>query len=312
MELQAGTKGVFATGAGTLTRRNLIKASAATLAATALADLRALADEQQTEGLRVRFLGTGASDWSKPDPKRGYRRLTSALLDGRVLIDFTQTAIDMLPVGCRPEAVFYTHSHGDHYRPHAALAVGVKRVYCHASWAEDCRKEYEGTAARMKLEPPVVRGLQFGERVDECGLAITSLPANHGFGHVGEHPSIYLVEKGPTRLIYATDTAGIPADAARIAGIDAHWSPGRPITALIMEATSGDPDDWRLFAHSSIATVAQIVRVLTATKRYVPRLPGQKVYLTHLARTLHGSQEEIAARAPAPLAPAYDGLEIVL
>ena len=98
------------------------------------------------------------------------------------------------------------------------------------------------------------------------------------------------------------------AQAARIAGIDAHVWPGRPITALIMEATSGDPDGWRLFAHSSVETVARIVRVLTATKRYAPRQSGQKVYLTHLARTLHGSHEEISARVPSPLAPAFDGL----
>lgn len=294
-----------------ITRRNLIKASAATLAATAMTDLRALAD-QQADGLKVRFLGTGASDWKKPDPKLGYRRLTSVLLDGKVLIDFTQTAMDMLPDGCRPEAIFYTHSHGDHYRPHPALEVGVKRVYCHASWVEFCRRDYKAAAAKVGVKPPVVRGLDFGECVKEYGLTFTSLPASHGLAYKGEHCSIYLVEKGPTRLLYATDTAGIPAEAAQHIGIDAHVKPGCPITALIMEATSGDPDDWRLFAHSSIATVAQIVRVLTATKRYAPRMPGQKVYLTHLARTLHGSHEEIAARSPSPLAPAFDGLEIML
>ena len=70
-------------------------------------------------------------------------------------------------------------------------------------------------------------------------------------------------------------------------------------------------DDWRLFAHSSVETVARIVRVLTATKRYAPRQSGQKVYLTHLARTLHGSHEEISARVPSPLAPAFDGLKIL-
>ena len=73
----------------------------------------------------------------------------------------------------------------------------------------------------------------------------------------------------------------------------------------------GHEDDFRIFAHSSVATVAQIVRVLTATKRYLPP-PGRKVYLTHMARTLHGTQAEIAAAVPAPLCPAYDGLEIVL
>ena len=294
-----------------MTRRNLIGVSAATLAVTALTDVWALAGEQ-ADGLKVRFLGTGASDWVKPDPRLGYRRLTSVLLDGKVLIDLTLTSQDMLPEGCRPEVIFYTHSHGDHYRPQAALAVGVRRVYCHASWADACRREFDAVAAKADVKPPDVRGLDFGEHIDECGLTVTSLPACHATERRGEHCSIYLVEKGPTRLLYATDTAGIPAEAARIAGIDAHVRPGRPITALIMEATSGDPDDWRLFAHSSVETVARIVRVLTATKRYAPRQSGQKVYLTHLARTLHGSHEDISARVPSPLAPAFDGLEILL
>jgi hypothetical protein len=80
-----------------------------------------------------------------------------------------------------------------------------------------------------------------------------------------------------------------------------------------MEATMGVdyPDDWRLFAHSDVALVAQTARVLLATKRYLPP-PGRPVYLTHMARTLHGTQAEIAAAVPAPLAPAYDGLEVVL
>ena len=58
-----------------------------------------------------------------------------------------------------------------------------------------------------------------------------------------------------------------------------------------------------------MATVAQAVRVLCATGRYLPA-PGQKVYLTHMARTLHGTQAEVAAAVPAPLAPAFDGLEV--
>lgn len=124
---------------------------------------------------------------------------------------------------------------------------------------------------------------------------------------------MYLVTKGPTRLLYATDTAGIPAVAARIAGIDAH-AKGDGITALVMEATMGvgHADDFRIFAHSSVDTVARIARVLQATERYRPRFPDQKIWLTHMARTLHGSQKEIEQGVPAPLAPAYDGLEVVL
>ena len=141
----------------------------------------------------------------------------------------------------------------------------------------------------------------------------TSLPANHTTRRPGEHCSMYLVEKGATRLVYATDTGGIMGEAATIAGIDAHYQPAKPITALVMEATMGigHDIDFRIYAHSSVETVDRVVKVLQMTKRYTPA-PGQKVYLTHMARTLHGTHAEIAASAPAPIAPAYDGLEIML
>ena len=277
-------------------------------AAAGMAGLRA--QEEGRDGLKVRFLGTGAADWQGPDPELGHRRLTSVLIDGRTLVDFTPGDRDMLPDGCRPEAVFYTHSHSDHYNVEAALALGVKRVYCHASWAAGARAAFAAAAAGRAV--PEVRGLVFGEKAVEGDVAFTSLPANHCTRRPGEHCSMYLVEKGATRLLYATDTGGIPGEAARLVGIDAHLRPGHPITALIMEATMGvaHPDDWRLFVHSSVATVAQTVRVLLKTKRYRPP-DGRRVYLTHMARTLHGTQAEIAAAVPDPLTPAFDGLEVV-
>ena len=120
------------------------------------------------------------------------------------------------------------------------------------------------------------------------------------------------MEKKNVRLLYATDTGGLTAIATRLAGIDAHVKEGKPITALIMEATMGlsHEDDFRIFCHSSVATVAQTVRILTQTKRYLPP-DGQPVYLTHLARTLHGTQAELDANLPTPLRAAYDGLDII-
>lgn len=266
------------------------------------------------DGVRIRFLGTGAADWEKPDPKLGFRRLTSVLLENSILVDFTASARDMLPTGCSPDAIFYTHSHEDHYDSVSAVALGVKRVYCHESWTDGLAREVAAAAEKAGVAAPRVIPLAFGQKVEESGVVLTSLPANHATERSGEHCSMYLVEKNETRLLYATDTAGIPVEAARIVGIDAHQHPGNPLTALIMEATMGVgyEDDWRLFAHSSVGTVAQIVRVLTATKRYRPRRPGQKVYLTHLARTMHGSHEEVAAAVPTSLVPAFDGLEVIL
>lgn len=257
--------------------------------------------------LKIRFLGTGAADWNGRNKRGELRRWTSLLVDDAVLIDFTPSNADMLPPGCRPEAIFYTHSHPDHYNPAAAVSLGVPRAYVHESWSNEAAEEFHAAGGCC------VAPLRIGEAVEAAGLRLTPLPANHATDRREEQALIYLIEKGPARLLYATDTAGIPALAARLAGIDAHDKPGRQITALVMEATlgMGRADDFRLFTHSSVETVAQTVRVLEKTGRYAPA-PGQSVYLTHLARTLHGTQAKLDATLPAPLKAAYDGLEVLL
>ena len=284
-------------------------------------------------GIRVRFLGSGAAGWKPEWAKNPHmRRQSSVLIENKVLIDFTSCSFDFLPDGCRPEVLFQTHSHGDHYNPEAAVRSGVRRMYVQESWAATARRQVEAAADKLGLPPPRVIALPFAKPVSVCGLTVTGVPANHSTSlltdGVLERTSLYLVEKGPSRLLYATDTGGIPGDAARMVGIDRHvtakdWAgyyasnpmvrEPSPITAFIMEATDGDlDDDFRLFVHSSVQTVARTVSALTKTGRYTPP-PGQHTYLTHLGLKYRGwPAEKINAELPAPLRAASDGLEVVL
>ena len=270
-----------------------------------------LAPEGGDDGLHVRFLGTGAADWNGRDERGEHRRLSSILVDGRILIDFTPTDEDMLPQGTKPEVIFYTHSHSDHYNASAALKLGLKKVYLSQTWYDRAVADFAKAAKELGVEPPLILPVCIGQQITLGDFTLSPLPGNHATNYLLEQTLIYLIEKGTTRLLYATDTGGLPAVATRMIGIDAHKK-GRPITGIIMEATMGmDHEvDFRLFTHSSVATVERTVRVLTETKRYVPR-QGQAVYLTHMARTLHGTQKELDARLPAPLKAAYDGLEVV-
>ena len=312
-----------------MTRRQFLMTSAAFAAATG----GAYPDETEERGIRVRFLGSGAAGW-KPEMLKDHphtRRQSSVLLENKVLIDFTKCSFDMLPEGVKPEALFQTHSHGDHYNPEAAVKVGVKRVYVHETWAEAAKQEIGAAAERLSLPAPEVVALQFGKAVEVCGLRFTSVPANHSTSRVTngvlERTSLYLVEKGPSRLLYATDTGGIPGDASRMIGIDPHVTPNnqkrygdnqfvakpQAITALIMEATNGDTDDdFRLFVHSSVQTVARTVAMLSKNSRFVPP-PGQHALITHLAlKYRNWPAEKINADIPETLRAAYDGLEVVL
>ena len=308
--------------------------SAAALAVVGCGWNDGVAEAEPTRGIRVRFLGSGASGWKSEWAKTlpHMRRQSSVLLENRVLIDYTWSAADMLPKGCRPEAIFVTHSHGDHYDPQATVRLGVKRMYVHETWATAARREMEAAAKKLDLPVPEVIALRFGEPVQEGGLAFTSVPSNHSTFRVTdgvlERTSMYLVEKDGSRLLYATDTGGIPGDAAWMIGIDSHITEKiyqrmsvdnpfihRPqaITALIMEATSGDlDDDYRLFVHSSVQTVARITDVLKRTKRFLPPA-GQSVYLTHIGIKYRSwPSERIDAELPEGIKAASDGLDVVL
>lgn len=303
-------------------RREFIAGGIAACAMASFAedgDAAAVAD-----GIKVRFLGTGAAGGSN-----SLRKCSSVLLDDKVLIDLTSLVLDRIPEGVRPEVIFQTHSHGDHYDPATIVKLGIKRMYVQESWANTAKKDVAAIAEKLNLPAPEVIALPFGRKVEECGLAFTGVPANHSTSRVTdgvlERTSLYLVEKGKTRLLYATDTGGIPGDAARIIGIDPHVNPGNyakydhtfvhepeALTAIIMEATDGlEDEDFRMFVHSSVQLVDRTVKALIKTDRYRPP-EGQHVYLTHLAlRYREWPSEKIDAELPAPLKAAYDGLEVV-
>lgn len=316
-----------------MTRRDFVAASAAFAAlAPSAGALGAVRNERR--GLLVRFLGSGASRWD-PEWEKSYecaRRQSSLLVENKLLFDFTFCGFDKLPVGVKPKALFVTHSHGDHFDPAAVVKVGVERVYVHSSWAAHATGVLTKAAAGVSAKAPVVIPLKFGCPVTDEGIKVTAVPANHATSLVTdgvlEQPSLYLLERGETRLLYATDTGGIPADAARMIGIDLHVNEGnydklyagnpfvsrpRAITALIMEATNGKlDDDFRLFTHSSIQQVERIVTALKATGRYTPPA-GQRAYLTHLGMAYrHMAPGKIEAEIAPTLAAAYDGLEIRL
>ena len=145
--------------------------------------------------MKALFLGTGAADWSSPDANGEYRRLTSTLLDGRLLIDVTGTVRDMIPDACAISDVFFTHSHRDHFDPDALNALAPCRVWAHESWAG----EIEGPGL-------TVMPLRVGGSVSAAGFKITPLPSNHSTPREYETTLHYLIEKDGKRLLYAHDT----------------------------------------------------------------------------------------------------------
>lgn len=263
-------------------------------------------------GIRVRFLGTGGADWRGPAENGELRRHASILADGKVLFDFTASAADMVPAGLHPEVIFYTHSHNDHYDPAAALDLGIRRAYVGDSWTGRAEEDFRKASDKTGRPVPEIIPVSLGKPVEEEGLTVTALPANHASNFVEEETLIYLIEKDSTRLLYATDTGGLTARAAGYAGVGQFSRSRKFLTGIIMEATMGldYQPDFRMFSHSSVAVVQDTVKVLASNRRYIP-VEGQKVWLTHLAKVYHTSQAELDRTIPDPLRFAYDGLEVL-
>ncbi|MBO4886146.1 MAG: hypothetical protein IKS52_09550 [Clostridia bacterium] len=243
--------------------------------------------------MKLKFLGTGAADWNGPDERGEYRRLTSTLLDGCLLIDVTKTVLDMIPNPAAVTDVFFTHSHGDHFDIDALRALAPCRVYAHESWAG----EIEG-------EGLTVVPLSVGKPVEAACFTMIPMPSNHSTAREYETTLHYLVEKDGKRLLYATDGAWLINGEHHIIG-------KKVLDSAVFDATIGDgcEGDYRIFEHNSI----DMIRLMLKTLYRMGRLrEGAPVYLTHLARTLHPDQATLERRTEKPFIVCHDGMEAVI
>ena len=264
------------------------------------------------EGLHVLFLGSGSACWEKePRTSKIFRRYSSVLVDGAFLIDYTWMAEDMLPEGCRPDTIIYTHSHGDHYDPRAAVKLGVKHVYLQRGWLADAKRDFERAVADPSAMPEI-------HPLDVCvpfnlgGYEILPLPGNHWTGKPHEQALIYKVTKrcrdGAVRLLYATDTSGL------MSTVFFHGCrKDAPLTAVIMESTGNPVQKFggMNISHSTASTVNDIFTTyLKPGKGHYMPPPGQPVYLTHIGYYEWG-QRTFDDKLPPGLKLAHDGLEVL-
>lgn len=239
--------------------------------------------------MKLHFLGTGAADWDGPDERGECRRFTSTLIDGSLLID---AGFDVLPLldPSAVQAVAFTHSHRDHFNLDVLRSLAPCTVYAHESWADEI------TGDGLCVVP-----LKLGTAVElPTGHTITPMPANHSTEKSYEQPLHFLIERG-ARLLYATDGAWLLNQEHHILG-------NRTLDAAVFDATIGDgfDGDWRIFEHNSIDMVRLMVKTLQKQHRLAPNAP---IYLTHMARTLHGTQSQIEAQLEAPFIAAFDGMQ---
>ena len=240
--------------------------------------------------MKLRFLGTGAADWKGIDARGELRRFTSTLIDDSLLIDQTANINYALESIRSVPALIYTHSHRDHFDLANQALIAPKAVYCHESWAKDAGAQ----------------PLEIGKSYEIAGFTVIPLPANHSTERENETALAYIIKKGEDTLLYSTDGAWLTNKAYHIIRKNA------PLTACVFDGTVGDayPDDYRVFEHNTLPMV-RIVR--DSLKKQNLMKSDVRVIVTHLARTLHPTQQELVDRERKmedPLIVAYDGLEL--
>lgn len=239
--------------------------------------------------MMIRFLGTGAADWNAPDERGEYRRLTSTLFDN-CLIDYTQRAKDMLPADASVRHILITHSHIDHFDPAAIASLAPAVLYAHESWAGE-----------IDIPGIEVRPVAIGQWEQAGEYEIMAMPSNHSTEKLHEQTVHYLLRKGSQHFLYATDGAWFLNQELKL-------MKGIHLDGMAIDATIGDghAGDYRIFEHNSIPMIRIMVETMTKTGLLKPEAP---VFLTHMARTLHGTQKEVEDGVCAPFVVCFDGME---
>jgi len=227
--------------------------------------------------MKILFLGTGAADWPavKPDGCAEFRRLSSALIDGELLIDpGPGVPAALAEFGVDPRRIRFvinTHRHGDHFCPETV-------EYLSAYGAQF-----------IDLRPGDIRLLDH--------LTVEALPANHAT--CPDPAPVHFMIEGDKTIFYGLDGAWLlyPEVAA--------IKEKRPDLA-VLDGTSGNDDgDFRLYEHNNLSMVRILRRNLAP---YVGCF-----CISHMARTLHTDHATLAAEMAAEgILTAYDGFEITL
>jgi len=255
--------------------------------------------------VRLTFLGTGTSfgvpqigcrcpTCTSSDP-RDRRTRTGALVETRgkrLLIDTPpELRLQLVAAGAeRVDAVLYTHAHADHVHGIDDLrALSVRQGAVLPAYGPAATMAELATKFPYIFDPAILAQpgtskpelaahvLEAGRSVSIAGVSVLPLALPHG-----DH-GVFGYRIGP--VAYLTDVKTIPdAVAAQLAGLE----------VLVLNALLPLPHPLHLSIPEAVAAAQ--------------RIGARRTFLTHL--THDATHADLAARLPAGVAPAYDGLVI--
>ena len=222
--------------------------------------------------MKITFLGTGAADWHKKrEGMTEFRRFSSALIDGVLLIDPGPQVLDALVEFGKDAAqiqyIINTHKHKDHF----------------------C----EETVRALEAKGALFTDLNDGDCMALGAYTVRAYAGNHSTCEKTVH---FIINDGERTLFY---------------GLDGAWLLYEEVQAIkkyqpnlaVFDATIGNVDgDYRIFEHNNLTMVLEMKKTL---KPYIG-----KFAISHMARTLHTDHKTLSADMQAHgIEVAYDGWE---
>ena len=257
--------------------------------------------------MELKFTGTCAHDYSprlKTDLKdrldKDARRSSGALVDGHLQLDcgdHTVESLEIQGIGLeRITEIFFTHLHGDHYKPENVRKIAESgerklKIYAHKDAKDRLTADLLG--ANVEIIP-----LEYCTEYEiDGGYKIAALPANHT-----SYPAHYLVEKDGKKLYYATDGAWIMYDAF-------YYLKNKQVDLLVLDATVGDYEgDFRVAEHNSIPMIRMM---LNSFGKFNVCGDNARVLLSHIAPSLHISHyETVELMKKDNIEVAFDGMVV--
>ena len=254
----------------------------------------------------ILFLGTCAANFSpllqnrfKNCFDKNARRSSCVLINGRYLIDCGIHCMESIAIaGVNTDAItdlFLTHTHADHFIAQHAEMLAEKKARPLNVW---CRRDC--------TLPPIpntkIIYMDFGKEyaVGE-GDSVFGVDANHDETSFPQH---YVFDLHGKKLMYACDGGWVLTrsyNRLKKAELD----------MLVLDATCGDYEgDYRIAEHNSIPMIRLM---LPSFKKTGIINDDTKIYLSHIAPSLHKPHDEIQADvAKDGLIVAHDGLTVQL
>ena len=255
--------------------------------------------------MKILFLGTGAADWEEKDwdaGRTGTRFLTTALVDGHILIDCGPTlfrsaetaGVDLSSV----DTVLLTHLHDDHYSPDS-----LARLAALCSFTLYTEKQ---SASHIPAIPGMtVRPLSlFEETPVVCGT-VTAVPANHRVASPAPNaPVHYVLRQGDETLFWGCDGHRLICDS---------WAYLRRLRfdCMVLDGTFGDaPSLPTYFEHNNIMHITEMAAIFRGVRMIKP---GGRIVMCHMSRDCHDSHDVLSARMKKEgIVVAYDSMTLTL